>query len=154
LSVLMVKLPDLNYGRLFAFLAVGGTSAVATLAVRAGLTLLMPFEAAVALAHVFGLTMAFTLNRIFVFKTYEGSLLAAYGRFFLVNLLSLAIATGVSSLMFRLVFHTIDVGPYADYIAHFIGLGSAALPSYLGHANFSFRSRRAAIAATQGPPQS
>ena len=141
------RLRALNYRRILSFLMVGGTSAVATIAVRALLTLVAPFEVAVALAHVFGLTMAFTLNRLFVFTTYEGRLLPAYLRFFLVNLLSLAIATITSSILFRLVFQAIDVGPYSAYIAHFIGLGAAAAPSYFGHSYFSFRHR-----ATDRPP--
>jgi putative flippase GtrA len=89
-------------------------------------------------AHVFGLTLAFTLNRLFVFTAYEGRLLPAYARFFGVNLISLAVATSVSSLLFRFVFPLIQLGHDADYLAHFLGLAATALPSYLGHRFFSF----------------
>lgn len=134
-------MPQADYRRMVAFLLVGGASAIATIALRAVLTRIVAFEIAVAVSHVFGLTMAFSLNRLFVFRTYEGGLIPAYLRFFLVNLLSLAIATAVSSFMFRVVFQKIEVGPYADYIAHFIGLGSAAIPSYFAHTNFSFKNK-------------
>lgn len=140
--MIWARLRTLDYRRMAGFVAVGGTSAVATIAVRALLMQVVPFEAAVALSHVFGLTMAFTLNRLFVFTSYEGRVLPAYLRFFVVNLLSLAIATATSSLLYRVVFTAVDLGPvdpYSDYLAHFIGLGFAAAPSYFGHSRFSFR---------------
>lgn len=131
----------LDYRRIAGFLMAGGLSAVATVALRALLTQVTIFEVAVAVSHVFGLTLAFTLNRLFVFKGYDGRLLPAYLRFFVVNMGSLLIATVTSSVFFRLVFATVEVGPYSDYIAHIIGLGAAAIPSYLGHSLFSFRGR-------------
>lgn len=130
--------------RFARFGLVGGCSAVMTLTLRIALTWLIPFEAAVAVAHVAGLTVAFNLNRLFVFTEFRGSLWRAYGRFFAVNLLSLAIATAVSSLLYRLVLPSPDPSGWWALVAHFIGLGAAAVPSYFSHATFSFRTPPAA----------
>jgi putative flippase GtrA len=125
-----------------AFILVGTTSAVFTILLRAGLNELLPFEPSVAFSHFFGLGLAFILNRLFVFKSYSGPLLGAYIRFFLVNIASLVIATSFSSLLYRFVLPAIRVDYYNDYLAHFMGLGASAVPSYFGHRYFSFgRSR-------------
>jgi putative flippase GtrA len=105
--------------------------------------MIIPFEAAVAAAHVAGMTLAFSLNRLFVFTEYAGRLWPAYLRFFSVNLVSLALATGVSSLLFRFIFPLTPLGHDADYLAHFFGLAATAVPSYFGHRAFSFANRKA-----------
>jgi len=121
-----------------AFILVGTMAAVFTIFVRAGLNVILPFELSVALSHVFGLSLAFVLNRFLVFRSYAGPLLGAYIRFFLVNIASLVIATTFSSLFYRFFFPAIHVYHYADYLAHFMGLGASAVPSYFGHRYFSF----------------
>jgi putative flippase GtrA len=130
---------QLEIRRFFLFIVVGCFSAVSSLAVRGALSHIVFFEFAVAVAHLVGLTIAFTLGRIFVFTNFSGSLWAAYRRFFLVNLLSLAIATVASALFYRSALPVIGWKIYPDYTAHFLGLGCAAIPSYLGHRFYSFR---------------
>jgi putative flippase GtrA len=85
--------------------------------------------------------MAFLLGRRVVFTDFTGSLTGAYGRFAIVNMVSLALATGVSWLAYRHLLPMIGSVPYDDYVAHILGLGSAAIPSYLGHRYFTFRVR-------------
>jgi putative flippase GtrA len=123
------------------FVLVGLCSAVVTIAVRALLSSVLLFEFAVAISHLVGLTIAFTLGRIFVFTHFTGSHVSAYGRFFLINLVSLTIATIVSALFYRSVLPMLRWSIYPAYTAHIIGLGASTFPSYFGHRFYSFRVR-------------
>jgi putative flippase GtrA len=150
--VLVLKARSLKVRRIILFLMIGGFSALCTLALRGLLTLIIPFEAAVATAHVAGMTIAFSLDRLFVFTEYQGRLFPAYLRFFSVNLISLALATIVSSLLYRFIFPLTPLGHDADYLAHFFGLAATAIPSYFGHRAFSFSNRKTETAETTGAP--
>jgi len=118
---------------------VGLLAAVVSIISRALLSQMMVFEFAVALAQLIGLAVAFSLGRMIVFTDFSGSLATACRRFFIVNLVSLTIATLVSALMYRTALPLLGWSIYPDYAAHFIGLGAATLPSYFGHRFYSFR---------------
>lgn len=123
-----------------AFLLVGATSAVGSLATRYLANAVMPFEAAVIVAHVAGMLCAFSLDRCFVFAvTSQRQWPSQLGRFAIVNVLSLITATAVSSLAFRSVLPLVGIHVHADFVAHFLGLAACSVPSFLGHKYFSFR---------------
>lgn len=128
-------------GRFFSFLIVGFSAAVFTIAARAMLSWVVVFEAAVAVSHLLGLCLAFALNRLMVFAEYNGPMLPAYWRFVLVNLVSLIIATAISSILYRFVIVAFALGGFAAYVSHFLGLAASAIPSYFGHALFTFRNQ-------------
>jgi putative flippase GtrA len=130
------------------FVFVSGCSAVFTVFVRFLFSFVAPFEIAVVLAHVVGMTTAFTLNRLFVFASGRG-ILAQYARFVTVNMMSLVITTVVSTTCYRVVFPALHFDHYTALLSHFIGLSATALPSYLGHRFFSFRSRAPENSAEQ-----
>lgn len=140
-----------KHSRFLLFLVVGGISATITILIRAIANWIVIFEIAVAVAHVVGLIVAFTLNRFLVFRGYRGRLLPAYSRFFLVNAGSLLIATSTSSVLYRFILAAMLIDPYTSYVAHFLGLAACAIPSYLGHLHFSFREKDSAAAEGARP---
>lgn len=124
--------------RFVGFLLVGATSAVITLIVRYILNLVIPFEAAVALSHAVGVSIAFPLNKVFIFAQSKEHFQGQFFRFLLINLISLALSTLASSFFYRVILPVIGVHFHPDVIANILGLACAAVPSYVGHKHFSF----------------
>jgi putative flippase GtrA len=127
--------------KLGRFLLVGGTAAIVALGMRAIFYLILNYEISVGLGHFCGMIVAFFLNLHFVFHDYKGPLGAAFMRFTVVNLLSLAIAVVISSLAFRWFLPLLGDVPLPALTAHIIGAGCAALPSFIFHSTFSFKVR-------------
>lgn len=121
------------------FVAVGGFAAGVNLVARILLNHVMDFELAVVLAYPFGMTVAFLLNRQFVFDGRHGHAGGQYFRFFLVNLAALAQIWVVSVGLALWLFPAIGFTWHAEAIAHGIGLGSPIFTSYFAHKHFSFR---------------
>ncbi len=124
---------------LVRFLALGGVAAGVNLLARWALQPLIGFEAAVALAYVFGMVVAYTLFRAFVFGASGRSVASEAWRFTLVNLVSMALVWVISVGLARLAFPTLGFTWFADDIAHFIGVLSPALTSWLGHKKYTFK---------------
>jgi putative flippase GtrA len=103
----------------------------------------MTFEMAVALSYIFGMILAFFLARTFVFTdAHTVSHSGDGGRlllFAIVNVVSLAIVWIVSVSLVRLIFPAIGYTYHAELVAHCIGMASPALPSWLAHKHFTFR---------------
>jgi putative flippase GtrA len=129
--------------RFVTFIATGATSAVFNLATRAACSTVMPYEAAIAVAYVVGMTIAFLLARRFVFDVGATSTHGQYGRFALVNVMSFLVTLGVSVGLARGLFPAIGMTWRSEDIAHFIGVGSPAVLSYYAHKHFSFGERKA-----------
>lgn len=123
------------------FVAVGASSAVLSLFVRGAVNIVATFEIAVVAAHAAGMVYAFSINRAFVFPKVERSGRQEFARFSLINLMSLGVATVISSLCFRWVLPSLQITSYPGLIAHFIGLATCAIPSFIGHKFFSFGQR-------------
>lgn len=121
------------------FLGVGVASACLSLLTRYLTNQVVPFEVAVVVAHVVGMLFSFALNRRLIFPATSRPVHDELAKFALVNLLSLAIATAVSSLCYRIVLPALGVEAFSGLIAHVIGLAACAVPSFLGHKFFSFR---------------
>ena len=124
--------------RFLAFLLTGGVAAAANVVSRAVFGLVMPYELAVTVAYLVGMTTAFLLARIFVFSGSGRSLHVEYGRFALVNVAALVQVLAVSVLLARVVFPAVGLAWHAEIIAHVIGVLSPVLASYQGHKRFSF----------------
>lgn len=124
--------------RFAAFLLTGGVAAAANVASRIVFDLAMPYEAAVLLAYLVGMTTAFLLARLFVFSGSGRSLHVEYGRFALVNVAALTQVLVVSVGLAKLVFPAMHIVWNADLIAHVIGVLSPVVVSYQGHKRFSF----------------
>jgi putative flippase GtrA len=123
-----------------SFVLVGAISATVSLISRYFFSFVVLFEIAVVLSQVVGIFVAFSLNRLFVFSNRNRLAVFQFGRFVLVNAMSLGIAAGVSSIAFRLVLPGFGVDYYPEVIAQIIGLAACTIPSFLGHKYFSFRS--------------
>ena len=124
--------------RFAAFLMTGGLAAAVNVASRIVFDLVVPYEAAVAVAYLVGMTTAFLLARLFVFEGSGRSLHVEYGRFALVNVAALVQVLLVSVGLAKLLFPAIGLTWNADLIAHVIGVMSPVVASYQGHKRFSF----------------
>ncbi len=124
--------------RFAAFLLTGGLAAAVNVASRIVFDLAVPYEAAVMLAYLVGMTTAFLLARLFVFSGSGRSLHVEYGRFALVNVAALVQVLVVSVGLAKLVFPALHFVWNADLVAHVIGVLSPVVVSYQGHKRFSF----------------
>jgi putative flippase GtrA len=123
------------------FLVTGGLAALANLASRYALNLLMPFEAAVVVAYLIGMTTAYVLARLFVFRVSGRSVASEFRRFAIVNVVALAIVWLVSVGLARLLFPAVGFTWHVDDVAHLIGVLSTAVTSYFGHRLYTFAQR-------------
>lgn len=126
-------------GEFARFVLVGGFAALVNLAARALLSLAMPYEAAVAVAYLFGMTTAFLLSRAYVFARSGRRAREEYIRFGLVNLVALAQVWAVSVALLRWGLPAIGWAWQAELVAHAAGVASPVATSYLGHRYFTFR---------------
>ena len=124
--------------RVITFLVTGGLAAALNIASRVALDRVMPYEVAVAVAYLVGMTTAFFLARLFVFQASGRSLHVEYGRFALVNVAALIQVLVVSVGLAKMVFPAIGFTWNAELIAHVFGVLSPVLVSYQGHKRFSF----------------
>jgi putative flippase GtrA len=122
------------------FVAIGATAAAINVAARALFNRVVPFEFAVVLAFPIALTVAFLLNRAFVFHALAGSgpARAQFLRFALVNLLSLVLVWCISVGLARIAFPALGFTWHANDIAHMIGVLAPAVTSYFAHKSFTF----------------
>ena len=125
---------------LVRFLALGGFSAGVNLAARFALQPVLGFEMAVAVAYVIGMIVAYNLFRLFVFGASERSVASEVWRFTLVNLVALVLVWCISVGLARIVFPALAWTWHADDIAHFVGVLSPALTSWIGHKRYTFGS--------------
>ncbi len=126
-------------GQFARFLLTSGTAALVNLIVRYKINLVMPYEAAVALAFPFGVLTAYSLARTFVFEPSSIPMRSQLTRFTAINLVALIMVWGVSVGLARFVFPGIGLSWHADDLAHFIGVASPAGFAFVAHRRFSFQ---------------
>jgi len=124
------------------FVAIGGFAAAVNLVARILFNLVTDFELAIVLAYPIGMTVAFVLNRVFVFHAQADAAAGQYLRFFLVNLVALVQIWVVSVGLAVWVLPMIGWTWHAETLAHAIGLASPIVTSYFAHKHFSFRPAR------------
>lgn len=125
-------------GEFSRFVLTGGIAAGVNVVARWGLSHVMSYEVAVAVAYLFGMTTAYLLARIFVFELSGRSAGSELFRFAIVNVFALAQVWLVSVGLARLAFPAIGFVWHAETIAHLIGVAVPAVTSYFGHRHFSF----------------
>jgi putative flippase GtrA len=123
-----------------AFMLAGGIAALVNILSRIAFDLVMPYEMAIVVAYLCGMTTAYLLNRKYVFAA-SGRVTTEYTRFTLVNLAALAQVWAVSVGLARLVFPAIGFAWHSETTAHVIGVLVPVFTSYLGHKHFSFAVR-------------
>jgi len=122
------------------FVALGGIAAAANYLSRFAFDVIMPFEAAVVLAYLVGMVIAFTTFQRAVFKDAKSSQRQQVFRFCIVNLVGVILAVMVSTLMARLVLPAIGWTFYPHSLAHAVGIGVPATSSYFGHKHYTYKS--------------
>jgi putative flippase GtrA len=137
----LVAPPMTERARFIRFLVSGGIAAGVNVLSRWLLDFVVIYEAAVGLAYIAGMTVAFVLARVFVFESEAGDAKGQYVRFALVNVVAFVQVWCVSVVLARLVFPAIGLTWQAETVAHMIGVVSPVVTSYLAHKRFSFRSK-------------
>jgi putative flippase GtrA len=130
-----------------AFVLVGGTAAVVNVAARAALNRVMPYEAAILVAYLIGMAVAYVLNRRFVFQASGRGVHSEAWRFALVNLVAAGQVWVVSVVLARWALPAAGFRWHAETLAHVVGVMAPVFTSYLAHKHFSFAQRKAAPGA-------
>lgn len=120
------------------FVLTGGFAALVNVVTRFGLSTLVRYEIAVAVAYLCGMVFAFLLFRTFVFEQGKGWRGEAV-RFTVVNIGSFGLVWVTSVGLARLVFPAIGFIWHAEDIAHLVGVSTPLVSSYYGHKHYSFR---------------
>lgn len=127
--------------RFILFLGAGGAAAVVNILSRIVLNWAMPYEIAIVVAYLIGMTTAYLLNKRFVFAASGRNVTSEYLRFALVNLAAVAQVWIVSVGLARYVFPAAGFAWHAETVAHVIGVAVPVFTSYLGHKHFSFAAK-------------
>jgi putative flippase GtrA len=127
-----------NLQQFFLFVAVGGMAAAVNIGARVLFNLFVPFELAIVLAFPIALTVAFVMNRRFVFPAGSGGAGPQYARFALVNLVALIQVFVVSVGLARYVLPSLGIISEAETAGHVIGVLSPVATSYFFHRFYTF----------------
>lgn len=121
------------------FLVAGGIAAAANVGSRIVLNRWMPYTAAIVLAYIVGMIVAFVLNRLFVFRETVNPLHHQAFWFTVVNLAAVLQTLAVSLLLARLVFPNVGFHWHDETVAHAFGVAVPVITSFIGHKHLSFR---------------
>lgn len=122
-----------------AFVIVGGIAAAANIGSRIVLNHWMPYVAAIVVAYIIGMIVAFVLNRLFVFTRTVNPLHHQAFWFVVVNLAAVLQTVAVSLLLAGIVFPHVGLRWHPETVAHAIGVGIPVITSFIGHKHLSFR---------------
>src|SRR5215217_434084 len=84
----MTLSPEMH--RFALFLAAGGTAALVNIVSRIAINVFVSYEVAIVLAYLTGMTVAYVLNKFFVFLSPDRQIASEYARFAVVNLVAVA----------------------------------------------------------------
>ncbi|WIY53945.1 GtrA family protein [Devosia sp. YIM 151766] len=130
----MERLPQL-----VRFLLLGGLAAAVNWLARIPLSVFLPFDMAVALAYLIGMSAGFTLYRKYVFPGASRPLIEQVLVFLGVNLAGAAVVLGLSRLFLDMPFG-IGLPPLLrESVAHGFAIGIGAVVNFLGHKLLTFR---------------
>lgn len=123
------------------FLVAGGLAAAANVGSRLLYSLALPLPAAVVLAYITGMVVAFVLNRWFVFQDARDQVGQRAGRFVVVNLLAV-LQTLVVTLVGAWILQRLGVAASAaEGAAHIVGVVVPVFSSYVMHKRWTFASK-------------
>ena len=122
------------------FVALGAVAAAANWLARFPLEHFMSFSAAVIVAYMVGMVIAFTLFSRYVFPASPRPLHEQIKYFVLVNIAGIIQVWVVSMTLLYYVFPAIGFsGVLAEPIAHGLAIGVPTISSYFGHKFLTFR---------------
>ncbi|MBO9136816.1 GtrA family protein [Rhizobium sp. B230/85] len=116
----------------------GGLAAGINILSRITLSQITPYSIAVTIAYLFGMTTAFVLMKLMVFKKSGQHLQQEYVRFALVNVIAFAQVWVVSVSLARYLLPAMGFQAHSDTIGHVIGVLSPIATSYFMHKYFTF----------------
>lgn len=123
----------------FGFIFVGVISSCVSLITRYIANKFFSFEIAVAISHILGMLVSFTLSRYYIFPETNKTPSVELLKFAIVNIFSLIITTGVSSYTYRVLLPMLHINYHNELMSHIVGLAACTIPSFLGHKYFSFK---------------
>jgi putative flippase GtrA len=129
--------------RFFAFLVASGTAAACNVGARYVLDIWLPYLTSIIIAYLIGMTVAFFLNRAFVFQDRHGSRARQAMWFLAVNVLAIMQTAIISLVLARWLLPALSI-PHADTVAHMIGVAAPAITSFIAHNLLTFRTDKRA----------
>ncbi len=120
------------------FLATGGVAAVANFCSRLIYNMWTSFSIAIILAFITGLSIAFVLARLLVFKDSQKPAQNAALKFLVVNLVAVVLTWVISMGMAYYALPALSVTSFVYEIAHATGIIFPVFTSYLAHKYWSF----------------
>jgi len=130
--------PATEARRFVRFVGASGVSAIGNVLARLALSEYLDYRWAVALAYIVGMTIAFALNKMFVFERSGKSLHREVLGFCLVNCIGAIQVWSISVGLAEYFFPAIQFRWHPELVAHITGLSSLAATSYVGHKYLSF----------------
>ena len=123
------------------FLIAGGIAAAANFGSRFIFSIFFSYAAAVPLAYLVGMIVAFLLMRGHVFNARNGSLAPQVTKFVGVNVLAVLQTLVISLLLAGWLLPNIGITDQvkAEAIAHLVGVLVPVVTSYFGHKFLTFR---------------
>lgn len=121
------------------FLVTGGTAAAVNFFSRILFNQWLSFSSSVILAYVVGMITAFTLAKLFVFKSGQQSLHKSIMFFVLVNVVAVIQTWLISMGLAYYLLPAMGVTVAVKEIAHAVGVAVPVFTSYIGHKKWSFR---------------
>ena len=122
------------------FLFCGGIAAVVEVGSRWLVNFWLSYTMAIVLARLAGMLVAFLLFKFLVFKTAASGRAQREGGWFLfINLLAILQVWLISVGLTDYAFPWLGMDYHAKDIAHFIGVSTTALSSFIGHKFFTFK---------------
>jgi putative flippase GtrA len=125
------------------FLLSGGLATLANWLIRFPLSLILPFEAAVAAAYVFGMFIGFFLYRHWVFPPTGSTVSSQVLRFIAVNVLGAGVAIITAPQLANVAAEAGLSHQTSLALGHAAALALGALVNYFGHKLITFAARPA-----------
>lgn len=123
------------------FLIVGGFAAAVNVGARIAYSWFLPLTAAVVLAYLSGMVVAFFLNRWLVFENADDRTGTRAARFVVVNALAVSQTLAITLAGVWVLRRIGGVGE-PETVAHLVGVAVPVLTSYFLHKRWTFVARR------------
>ena len=129
-------------GNFLRFVLAGGIAAGANWLSRFAFSLFLNLTGAVIAAFIIGMSVAYGLNRLFVFDKSGRALHVEATRFVIVNLVALVQVWAVTLGLADYAFPAFAWHWHPEALAHAVGVASPIVTSYFGHRYFTFAPRQ------------
>lgn len=139
LSTAAAALERASHDTRVRFLIAGSFATAINWLIRFPLNLVMPFAAAVTLATLTHMMVAFVLYRLWVFPGSKRGTVQQVRDFILVNAVGMTVTVAVSVGLCECLVSAELAESIAAAAAHILGIAAGAVATYLGHGRLTFR---------------